>query len=311
MFNKKGNNMLDLAMNDLNYYTFEDVDYQKMKKDELAINEAYYAQIETDLRTRREKNLVNIGKGDKDDKKKIVVKLPEWQFFANRDRLIELLTKQAEWDANKKTKTGNAATVSNEDPNEKKEQMQEETTGENEKEKEKEKELNENRGLTKEEVKEKEKYLSTGYIEWTKDEYLNFIKACEKYGRKDFGKISEHLGTKTPREVEEYSKVFWVKINELPDAQKYIKNIERGEAQIESKNQARDLINNKCTSYRNSKEEMEFNPTHYNKSRSKFYSSDHDKFLVYISHLEGYGNWEKIRRKIKEEPLFRFDHFFK
>ena len=56
---------------------------------------------------------------------------------------------------------------------------------------------------------------------------------------------------------------------------------------------------------------MEFNPTHYNKSRSKFYSIEHDKFLIYISHLEGYGQWEKIRRKIKEEPLFRFDHFFK
>lgn len=56
---------------------------------------------------------------------------------------------------------------------------------------------------------------------------------------------------------------------------------------------------------------MEFNPTHYNKSRSKFFSIDHDKFLVYISHLEGYGNWDKIKRKIKDESLFRFDHFFK
>ena len=133
---------------------------------------------------------MNIGKGEKDEKKKIVVKLPEWQFFANRDRLIELLTRQAEWDANKKSKTGTTATVSNEDPNEKKpDQMQEEAT--DDKEKEKEKELNENRGLTKDEVKEKEKYLSTGFIEWTKDEYLNFIKACEKCGRKDFGRISE------------------------------------------------------------------------------------------------------------------------
>ena len=60
MFNKQGNNMMDLAINDLNYYTFEDVDYQKMKKDELAINEAYYAQIETDLRTRREKKYLFI-----------------------------------------------------------------------------------------------------------------------------------------------------------------------------------------------------------------------------------------------------------
>jgi len=44
LFNKKSGNMLDLAMGDMNYYTFEDVDYQKKKKDEMAINEAYFAQ---------------------------------------------------------------------------------------------------------------------------------------------------------------------------------------------------------------------------------------------------------------------------
>ena len=41
---KEEKNLLDLAINDLNYYTFEDVDYQKKKNDEAAINEAYFAQ---------------------------------------------------------------------------------------------------------------------------------------------------------------------------------------------------------------------------------------------------------------------------
>jgi hypothetical protein len=45
MFNKKSSNLLDLAITDLNFYQFEDVDYQKKKKeDELAINEAFIAQ---------------------------------------------------------------------------------------------------------------------------------------------------------------------------------------------------------------------------------------------------------------------------
>lgn len=45
MFNKKSSNLLDLAITDLNFYQFEDVDYQKKKReDELAINEAFIAQ---------------------------------------------------------------------------------------------------------------------------------------------------------------------------------------------------------------------------------------------------------------------------
>jgi len=50
---------------------------------------------------------------------------------------------------------------------------------------------------------------------------------------------------------------------------------------------------------------------HYNKSKSKFYSLEHDKFLIYACYLEGFGNWDKVRMLIKREPLFRFDHFFK
>lgn len=58
MFDKKSGNLLDLAINDLNFYQFEDVDYQKKKRDdELAINEAYYAQIDTELQTRRQKRM--------------------------------------------------------------------------------------------------------------------------------------------------------------------------------------------------------------------------------------------------------------
>jgi len=54
LFNKKSGNMLDLAIQDLNSYISEDVDYQKKKKDKIAIDDAYFDQIESDLRKRRE-----------------------------------------------------------------------------------------------------------------------------------------------------------------------------------------------------------------------------------------------------------------
>jgi len=116
--------------------------------------------------------------GQKDEKKKIIIKLPEYQFYNNRERLIELLTKSAEWDANKKNKS--SANAANEDQD-----------GEKVEDAEKDKELAANRGLTKAEADEKDKLLASGYSDWTKDDYLSFVKACEKYGRKDFQKISE------------------------------------------------------------------------------------------------------------------------
>lgn len=132
-------------------------------------------------------SFIHGGKGDKDEKKKVTIRLPEHQFFSNRERLIELLTKQAEWESNKKHKGGAASsTAMNEETGTTKDsadKMQEEDA---------EKELAKNKGLTAAEREEKEELLETGFM-WTKDEFLQFVKACEKYGRKDFRRISDVL----------------------------------------------------------------------------------------------------------------------
>lgn len=137
-----------------------------------------------------------------------------------------------------------------------------------------------------------------------------------------FSITCQYIGTKTPEEVQDYANVFWARITELPEYEKHQKNIERGENQIQTRSQARELVYfqnylanfqivSKCSQYKNPKEELEFNMVHYNKSKSKFYSLEHDKFLIYACYLEGFGNWDKVRMLIKREPLFRFDHFFK
>ena len=69
---------------------------------------------------------------------------------------------------------------------------------------------------------------------------------------------------------------------------------------------------------------MDFEHNIYIKSKSKFYTYEHDKYLVYANYSEGYSNfilfwnlvmcevnWVNIRQAIKKENLFRFDHFFK
>ena len=101
--------------------------------------------------------MINANKGVGAKDKKIVIKLPEFQFYENRERLVELLTKQAEWEQAQKLKAlmalapkpiGGTATTEQK-PEEAKEEPKPEIN------EELEKELAENHGLTKEEKEEK------------------------------------------------------------------------------------------------------------------------------------------------------------
>jgi len=58
---------------------------------------------------------------------------------------------------------------------------------------------------------------------------LNFVQGCEKFGRYNFEKIATHISTKTSTEVESYSKVFWLRKEELIDHNKYVRIIEKAE----------------------------------------------------------------------------------
>ena len=71
-----------------------------------------------------------------------------------------------------------------------------------------------------------------------------------------------------------------------------------------------ELIASKC---KNKKffDEIDFNNNIYCKFRSRFYSIDQDKYLVFASHKWGYGNWKEVKLGIKREDSFEFDHYFK
>lgn len=136
-------------------------------------------RIESELQTRRQKRLAKsdlnnliIKGGNQKDKK--IVKLPDFQFFENRERLIELITKELDFmSKNKDSKPeGDKEDImrSKEDEESKKDQAD---------------------GLTNEERAEKEKLMLTGFIDWNKDEFAAFLRGCERYGRKDFKAISE------------------------------------------------------------------------------------------------------------------------
>lgn len=111
-------------------------------------------------------------------------------------------------------------------------------------------------------------------------------------------------------QVRNYSEVFWQRYKELPEYDKIIKNIERGEEAIRQKQLSIELITKKCKN-RKYYDEIDFNNNIYSKFRSRFYSIDHDKYLIFASNKFGYGYWKDVRMGIKREDAFEFDSFFK
>ena len=75
--------------------------------------------------------------------------------------------------------------------------------------------------------------LIQGFTNWSKREFNQFIKACEKYGRDDLDNICQDVEGKTPEEVRAYSAVFWERKDEMTDIEKIMAQIERGEAKIQ------------------------------------------------------------------------------
>lgn len=106
----KQKNFLDLALTSFDLYEFQNENYhQKKKEDEVALREALlYENKDFLVRTRREKKTINSTMDfaalerevlnpfkDKTEKKK-VIKLPDHHLYLNKERLIELLTKEME-----------------------------------------------------------------------------------------------------------------------------------------------------------------------------------------------------------------------
>lgn len=58
----------------------------------------------------------------------------------------------------------------------------------------------------------KEALLKTGFKNWSKTDFGNFLIGSEKYGRDNISDISKHV-SKSYDEVKEYHQVFWERID--------------------------------------------------------------------------------------------------
>lgn len=131
--------------------------------------------------------------------------------------------------------------------------------------------------LSEDEVKEKEMLADQGFTNWTKRELQLFIKACERYGRDNLAAISRDVEGKTPDEVKAYYAVFWKRYQEIPDHDKIIKAIERGEERLLKNSEAQKALTMKVSKYAIPQQQMKIV---YGGNKGKLFSDDEDRFLV-------------------------------
>uniref|UniRef100_A0A915LJL4 Uncharacterized protein n=1 Tax=Meloidogyne javanica TaxID=6303 RepID=A0A915LJL4_MELJA len=112
-------------------------------------------------------------------------------------------------------------------------------------------------------------------------------------------------------EVVKYSKVFWKRINELADGEKYRNQIEKGEQRIQKRQAIKQALEAKIIKYKAPQHQLRIN---YGGSKCKNYTEEEDRFLLFHLYELGFDNenvYDELRQKIRCAPQFRFDWFIR
>lgn len=165
--------------------------------------------------------------------------------------------------------------------------------------------------LNEDEQLEKEELLQDGFINWSRRDFNQFIKMCEKYGRDDMQSVSREIEGKTPEEVIQYAQVFWERYSELADSEKIIAQIEKGEQRIKRRQDIKQAIEIKMARYTQPFHQLRIN---YGANKGKNYIEEEDRYLICMLHQLGVDRemvYEELKLAIREAPQFRFDWFLK
>ncbi|PWY99737.1 putative ISW2-ATPase component of a two subunit chromatin remodeling complex [Testicularia cyperi] len=167
--------------------------------------------------------------------------------------------------------------------------------------------------LTEAEQEEKETLAHQGFSNWNRREFQSFVRGCERYGRKAYGMIATEMadGSKTEKEVREYARVFWDRIDELADHSKLLARIEEGESKLAKQHLQESVLKRKVSAYRNPLAQIKIV---YGQNKGKSYSEDEDRFLLVKLADYGLGEgdvYERIKKDVALHTGFRFDWFIK
>ena len=82
--------------------------------------------------------------------------------------------------------------------------------------------------------------------------------------------------------------------------------MEKAEKILSFKQKAPEIIKSKVMAYENPLEEMVI----YATQKSKYFSKDSDIILLCLTNQYGYGKWREIKKAVRRDSRFRFDHLF-
>jgi len=105
--------------------------------------------------------------------------------------------------------------------------------------------------------------------------------------------------------------VFWQRYTDLQDVDRYLGQIERGEARIQRRLSVRRSLDTKIAKYKSPFHQLRIQ---YGTNKGKNYTEEEDRFLVCMLHKFGFDKenvYEELRLALRQAPQFRFDWFIK
>lgn len=161
--------------------------------------------------------------------------------------------------------------------------------------------------LTASQEAERDRLVSEGFFEWKRQEFQAFMRGLDLYGRDAIAEIAAEVGF-SEEEVKRYHTVFWKEYKSLPEWEKLIQRVERGEQRREKQKHLISLLKDTFSQYKEPLVEVDANEL-FGLSLSKDWTQETDLWLLVTTNQVGYGNWERLKRKISETPRFALDWF--
>ncbi|KKA03156.1 hypothetical protein D499_0C00390 [Hanseniaspora uvarum DSM 2768] len=162
----------------------------------------------------------------------------------------------------------------------------------------------------------KELLLSKGFSNWTRRDFSMYVHNLSKLGRTNSDQLKTKIPSKTPEEVEEYTTVFFERLDELENYEKIKQSLDDVEKKIKNKELKYASFNNFMKRHINNKNLINELPIPYIVNTAKrTYNELEDRFLL-IKLYERGGEYEtkKMYQHLKAcilgEPLFSTDWYF-
>lgn len=157
---------------------------------------------------------------------------------------------------------------------------------------------------------ERDSLLAEGFTSWSKREFQLFVRAVEKYGRKNLEKIAGDIAeTKSTLDVWTYSQAFWSKgPTRIESWGKILKAVEEGEQKLARVEAMEKVMQQKVDCYENPWKDLDLA---YGNTRSKVFQDNEDRWLVCMTSQLGYGRWEDLKMEVRKTGQFRFNWFIK